>query len=121
MMPHLEDHRLWEAPLADTSWLKMEPASRPLLRQRWKVDVTDAQGRRDPFVNLTFRSRRRAERYARKHSCEHRTFTVRPYSRCRCAAEKVGEPWRRTGGYASGSRPVTELPKVPGGPAPGAR
>jgi hypothetical protein len=76
-----------ELPPADVSWLRMEPVSRPLLRPRWTVQghSNDTAGR-DPFDQPTFRTRRRAERYARRHTCGHFTYTVHPVARCRCGS-----------------------------------
>jgi hypothetical protein len=76
----------------DTSWLKTEPLVQPLRRRRWTVQSIDTQGRQDPFTQPTFLSRRRAERYARRHTCQHRTVTVVPFAPCRCG--HTDEPTR---------------------------
>jgi len=89
------------------------------MSHRWTVEVVDSDGRPDPYNQPVFWSRRRADRYARRNTCEHYTVTVVPHHVCRCG-ENNRESWRHTGGYISGHR-MTELPKVPGGPAPGAR
>jgi hypothetical protein len=45
--------------------------------QRWTVEHRlTADGPRNPYDQPTFRSRKAAERYARKHSCEHSIYTV---------------------------------------------
>ena len=51
---------------------------------KWTVEARDRNGLPDPYRQPTFWSRRRADRYARKHTCEHQTVTVVPYFQCRC-------------------------------------
>jgi len=45
--------------------------------KRWTVEHRlTADGPRDPYDQPTFYRRKAAERYARKHSCEHSIYTV---------------------------------------------
>jgi len=102
---------------ADISWATFDEPGR-ILPSRWTVQGIDAQGRPGPSWQPTFMSRRRAERYARKHTCEHITYTVIPASKsCGCYDKR---PHAR-GGHLGGGPPITQMPKVPAGPASGAR
>ena len=75
-------------PPADTSWLTFKSPTGSWLRRRWTVEHrTVGSPYLDPFNQPEFWSRRRAERYTRKHSCEHDTYTVKPISVCRCGKQ----------------------------------
>ncbi|HEX5347837.1 MAG TPA: hypothetical protein VFW64_12185 [Pseudonocardiaceae bacterium] len=109
-------------PPADVSWLKMEPVSG---RRSWLLGWTVEGHRRDGghgdlTVQPTFILRRNAERYARKHTCEHVIYTVvRTAKDCACSTRaRRGHP---RGGYTSDCEIDLDQIKVPGGPAPGAR
>jgi hypothetical protein len=64
-------------PPADSSWVTLEPVGGYSRWRRWTVEGHSSTGQRDPFAPR-FLSRRRAERYARRHNCEHLTYTVVP-------------------------------------------
>jgi hypothetical protein len=63
-------------PAADASWVTL---GEPRRRDRWVVELREGQL---PAIVRGFRSRRRAERYARRHACEHQTATIVPYAVC---------------------------------------
>jgi hypothetical protein len=82
----LEPGKQGMEPPADASWLKMEPVHpRPRWMQRWTVEhrMTGTQAR-DPFVQPTWLRRKAAERYARRHTCDHHTYTVVPVVKACC-------------------------------------
>ena len=99
-------------PAADISWATFDEPDR-ILPRHWTVKSIDAQGRPDPSWQPTFWSRRRAERYARKHTCEHITYTVVPVPPCH---ETSARGMR--GQQTVASAVVPPRPKTPPEPPP---
>jgi hypothetical protein len=48
----------------------------------------------DPFNQPEFWSRRRAERYVRRHTCQHHTYVLKRIVQCGRHAERVDAPPR---------------------------